>query len=370
MDFARRINVRYNCGMTTDTLAPQGPFSALVARMEGEDFRVAPEQASADLLADGDTLVRADFSSINYKDALAVCGKKIIRKFPLIPGIDFAGTVAASSGDFAEGDEVVLTGWGVGEKESGGFAQYARAPSSRLTRIPAGMDARRAMLCGTAGLTAAMCVNGLFPESAFEMGAGAGEHPRGGVSPRRRALQKGDEVIVSGASGGVGSFAVWILSRLGFAVTAVSRPDAADYVRGLGASAVVSREEMSADARPLEKGRWRGAVDAVGGKVLSRILAECDYNAIVSACGLAGGAKLETTVMPFILRGARLEGIDSVMAPPAAREAAWKLLAEHVNDDFCAKVEGETVGLAGIPDAAKKVLKGDSNGRILVDCGR
>ena len=355
--------------MTTE-LSPQGPFSALVARMEGENFRVAPEQASADLLADGDTLTRVAFSSINYKDALAVCGKKIIRKFPLIPGIDFAGTVEASSGDFSKGDAVALTGWGVGERESGGFAQYARAPSARLTRLPAGIDARRAMLCGTAGLTAAMCVNGLFPEYAFEMGAGAGDHPRGGVSPRRRALQKGDEVIVSGASGGVGSFAVWILARMGFAVTAVSRPEAEEYVRGLGAAAIVSREEMSADARPLEKGRWRGAVDAVGGKVLSRILAECDYNAIVSACGLAGGTKLETTVMPFILRGVRLEGIDSVMAPPAARDAAWRLLAEHVNDDLCAKVEGETVGLAEIPAAAAKVLKGDSNGRILVDCGR
>ena len=361
---------RYNGGMTTDILAPHGPFSALVARMEGENFRVAPEEASAGLLADGDTLVRVAFSSVNYKDALAVCGKKIIRKFPLIPGIDFAGTVEESSGDFAKGDAVILTGWGVGERESGGFSQYARAPSSRLTRVPEGLDARKAMLCGTAGLTAAMCVNGLFAESAPALGAGAGEHPRGGVAPRRRVLREGDEVVVSGASGGVGSFAVRMLARMGFSVVAVSRPEAEEYVRGLGAAAVVSREEMSADARPLEKGRWRGAVDAVGGKVLARILAECDYNAIVSACGLAGGAELATTVMPFILRGVRLEGVDSVMAPPAMREAAWALLAEHMTEDFCAQVEGETIGLSEVPAAGRKVLKGDFNGRILVDCGR
>ena len=338
--------------------------------MEGEEFRVAPEQASADLLADGDTLVRVAFSSINYKDALAVCGKKIIRKFPLIPGIDFAGEVEASSGDFSSGDLVALTGWGVGERESGGFSQYARAPAARLTRLPDGMSPRRAMLCGTAGLTAAMCVNALFPESAPDMGAGAKDHPRGGVAPRRRQLQKGDEVIVSGASGGVGSFAVWMLSRMGFAVTAVSRPEAGEYVRALGAEDVVSREAMSAASRPLEKGRWRGAVDAVGGAVLSRILAECDYGAIVSACGLAGGPQLETTVMPFILRGVRLEGVDSVMAPPAVRRAAWDLLAEHLTDEFCAKVESETVGLEGIPEAGRAILKGNLSGRILVDCGQ
>ena len=340
--------------------------------MDGENFRVAPEESvSADLLADGDTLVRVAFSSVNYKDALAVCGKKIIRKFPLIPGIDFAGEVAGSSGGaFAAGDLVALTGWGVGERESGGFAQYARAPASRLTRLPAGLDARRAMLCGTAGLTAAMCVNALLEGAGFEMGAGAGEHPRGGVAPRRRRLQKGDEVVVSGASGGVGSFAVRLLSGLGFAVTAVSRPEAADYVRGLGAAEVVSREAMSAASRPLEKGRWRGAVDAVGGSVLPRILAECDYNAIVAACGLAAGPGLETTVMPFILRGVRLEGVDSVMAPPAVRAAAWKLLADHLDAAFFTGVESEVVGLSGVPAAAGKILQGDSNGRILVDCAK
>lgn len=355
--------------MTTDMPSPQGPFSALVARMEGEEFRVAPEQAGAQLLADGDTLARADFSSVNYKDALAVCGKKIIRKFPLIPGIDFAGEVVASSGgEFAPGDLVALTGWGVGERESGGFARYVRAPSSRLTRLPAGMTPRRAMLAGTAGLTAAMCVNALLSEAAPAVGAGAADHPRGGVSPRRRQLEKGDEVVVAGASGGVGGFAARMLSRLGFKVTAVSRPEAADYVRALGAAEVVAREEMAAAARPLEKGRWRGAVDPVGGAVLSRILAECDYGAIVAACGLAGGPKLETTVMPFILRGVRLEGVDSVMAPPAVRDAAWQLLAEHMTDEFCAQVEGETVGLAGIPEAARAVLAGNLNGRILVDC--
>ena len=356
--------------MTTDILAPKGPFSALVARMEGEEFRVAPEQASADLLADGDTLVRIAFSSINYKDALAVCGKKIIRKFPLIPGIDFAGEVESSSGDFQSGDAVALTGWGVGERESGGFSQYARAPSARLTRLPKGITPRRAMLCGTAGLTAAMCVNALFPESAPDMSAAAQNHPRGEVAPRRRQLQKGDEVIVSGASGGVGSFAVRMLSQMGFAVTAVSRPEAAEYLRNIGAQEVVSREAMSAASRPLEKGRWRGAVDAVGGAVLSRILAECDYGAIVSACGLAGGPQLETTVMPFILRGVRLEGVDSVMAPPAVRQAAWDLLAEHLSDDFCAKVESETIGLEKIPETARAILKGDMNGRVLVDCGQ
>ena len=275
--------------------------------------------------------------------------KKFSAPYPIIPGIDYAGTVEHSESDnFKSGDSVLLTGWGVGEKHSGGFARYARAPAKYLLPLPPGMNAKKAMLCGTAGLTAALCVSALTD---------SGRLPAGG------------KVVVSGASGGVGSVAVMLLSRLNYAVSAVSRLSAGDYLHELGATDVITREEMSAQSRPLEKSRWDGAVDCVGGGVLGRILAETNYGGVVAACGLAGDTDLATTVMPFILRGVRLEGVDSVMISLDRRRRAWQLLAETLNDEDYRRINAGNIALSDIPHAADKVLAGESNGRYLVEIG-
>ncbi|MGI9298621.1 MAG: acryloyl-CoA reductase [Gammaproteobacteria bacterium] len=323
-------------------------FRALVAHSDdkGKLLSVAVEDADSSLLADGDALVRVRWSGVNYKDALAVTGKgKILRASPMIPGVDYAGELTADAGALRAGDLVALTGRGVGEKHSGGFAQFARAPAAWLTKLPAGMDARRAMTCGTAGITAALCILALRD----------GGH-----------VKDGGKIAVSGASGGVGSFSVRLLARLGYEVFAVSRPAAAEYLKKTGAAEVLSREEMSAPARPLEKSRWDGAVDTVGGDILARFLAETNYGGVVAACGLAADVKLHTTVMPFILRGVRLDGIDSVMIPDSLRARAWSLLADTLEDGDYAAAENEVADLDGIAAAGEKVLGGDFNGRILV----
>ena len=319
-------------------------FSALVSR----DGNVGVEQADSSLLAAGEVSVKVGYSCINYKDALAVTGKgKILRASPLIPGIDYAGVVVESDSEkFAVGDNVALTGWGVGEKHSGGFAEYARARADWLVRLPSTMNDKQAMCCGTAGLTAALCVTALTD---------SGHLPAGG------------DVVVSGASGGVGSIAVILLSRLGYKVSAVSREAATDYLKTLGASNILSREEMAADARPLEAARWDGAVDCVGGGVLARLLAETKYGGVVAACGLAGGHQLTTTVMPFILRGVRLDGIDSVMIPLSLRQRAWNLLAQHMTaDDYRHIGAAATLALADVAAACERLLTGEVNGRFLV----
>jgi acrylyl-CoA reductase (NADPH) len=331
--------------MTNITLNSQ--FKALVAREADKKHVLTIEDTDSAVLADGDVLVRVAWSGINYKDALAVTGKgKILRSSPIVPGIDYAGEVAASdSPNFAVGDNVLLTGFGVGEKHSGGFAQYARAQAGWLSSLPAGIDARKAMTCGTAGLTAALCVIALRD---------SGHVPAGG------------QIAVSGASGGVGSFAVRLLARLGYTVTAVSRLAAADYLYEMGATNVITREEMSADAKPLEKSRWDGAVDTVGGKVLARLLAETNYGGVVAACGLAGGMSLNTTVAPFILRGVRLDGVDSVMIPQQLRAKAWQLLADTLTANDYTRVQNCVVGLDGVIAGGEMVLAGELSGRILV----
>lgn len=318
-------------------------FPALVAR----DGVCATEQADSSLLHDGAVTVAVRYSSVNYKDALAVTGKgKILRASPMIPGIDYAGEVVESESEkYRPGDKVLLTGYGVGEKYSGGFAAYARANDSWLLPLPDGMDERQAMICGTAGLTAALCALSLTE---------SGHVPEGGA------------IVVSGASGGVGSFSVSLLAKMGYAVTAISRPDNQAYLSSLGATAILSREEMSADARPLEKSRWAGAVDCVGGKILARMLAEMGYGGVVAACGLAADTGLQTTVMPFILRGVRLDGIDSVMIPNPLREKAWSLLAKHLKEEDYDRIAGEEIGLADLPDACARIMAGNANGRILL----
>ena len=226
-------------------------FKAIVLTQDDRKTLSAVENKTLDDLPEGEVLVKVDYSTINYKDALAITGKgKIIREFPFIPGIDLVGTVVESDGSFAEGSSVVLTGWGVGERYFGGLSQYARLKSKWLLPLPEGLSSKAAMAAGTAGLTAAMCVAKVVD---------------GGV-------EKGSEVVVTGASGGVGSFAVYLLSKLGYQVAAISRPESEDYLKGLGAHEVIDREAYKVDPKPLDKGRWSGGVDTVGTKALAKVL--------------------------------------------------------------------------------------------------
>ncbi|WP_248465457.1 MDR family oxidoreductase [Pectobacterium versatile] len=304
-------------------------------------------EIDAEQLPAGDVTVDISWSGINYKDALAITGKgKIIRNFPMVPGIDFVGTVRHSDSDrFSIGQPVILTGWGVGENHWGGLAQQARVKSDWLVPLPASLDARKAMILGTAGFTAMLCVMALED---------------GGITP-----ESGD-IIVTGASGGVGSTAVALLAELGYQVTAVSgRADNTDYLKKLGAKQVLDRSEFSGSPRPLEKQRWAGAVDTVGDNVLATLLAQMDYNATVAACGLAGGIALPTTVMPFILRNVRLQGVDSVMAPLARRQQAWERLAAILPESFYQQVTQE-IGLEDVPAVAAALLENKVTGRTLV----
>ncbi|QQK73751.1 acrylyl-CoA reductase (NADPH) [Pectobacterium versatile] len=304
-------------------------------------------EIDAEQLPAGDVTVDISWSGINYKDALAITGKgKIIRNFPMVPGIDFVGTVRHSDSDrFSVGQLVILTGWGVGENHWGGLAQQARVKSDWLVPLPASLDARKAMILGTAGFTAMLCVMAL---------------ENGGITP-----ESGD-IIVTGASGGVGSTAVALLAELGYQVTAVSgRADNTDYLKKLGAKQVLDRSEFSGSPRPLEKQRWAGAVDTVGDNVLATLLAQMDYNATVAACGLAGGIALPTTVMPFILRNVRLQGVDSVMAPLARRQQAWERLATILPESFYQQVTQE-IGLEDVPAVAAALLENKVTGRTLV----
>ncbi|MFP1743128.1 MDR family oxidoreductase [Lonsdalea quercina] len=317
--------------------------------LEQHQGKTVPEVRTIDptQLPEGNVTVDVSWSSINYKDALAITGQgKIVRQFPMIPGIDFAGTVHCSDDDaFAVGQSVILTGWGVGENHWGGLAQSARVKSDWLVALPQGLSARQAMIIGTAGFTAMLCVMAL---------------EEGGVTPAD------GEIIVTGASGGVGSTAIALLHALGYQVTALSgRAENADYLRQLGAGQVLDRQEFTAAPRPLEKQRWAGAIDTVGDNVLATLLAQMNYGATVAACGLAGGIALPTTVMPFILRNVRLQGVDSVMAPQPRRQQAWERLAELLPASFYDQVAKE-IPLADVPAAAADLIANRVTGRTLV----
>jgi len=320
---------------------------ALVAR------EAAPAQfetlTDADL-PDGDVTVDVRYSSLNYKDGLAVSGKgKIVRSFPMVCGIDLAGTVAASdSAEFAPGDEVVVTGWGLSETHPGGYAERQRVRSEWLVRRPEQLSLQRTMAIGTAGLTAMLCVQAL--EDA-------------GLAPGQDG-----PVLVTGAAGGVGSVAVAILAARGYRVTAsTGRPEAHDYLRGLGASEFVDREELAADSgRPLDKQRWPAVVDTVGGTTLANAIKQTHYRGSVAACGLAGGVELPSSVMPFILRGVNLLGIDSVQCPIEVRERAWRRLAAELPLDRLD--ESTTVRpLDDVPELAGEILRGRTRGRVVID---
>ncbi|WP_415881994.1 MDR family oxidoreductase [Neptuniibacter sp. QD34_54] len=323
-------------------------FKALVLNQNDGKTVAEVTELSLDQLPDQNVLVKVDYSSLNYKDGLAITGKgKIIRNFPMVPGIDLVGTVEESADDrYQKGDKVVLTGWGVGENHWGGFSEYARLNADWLVPLPEGMDPVRTMQIGTAGLTAMLCVMAL---------------EEGGVTP-----DKGP-VIVSGAAGGVGSVAVAILAGLGYQVTAITgRPETEGYLKGLGASEIVSREEMAEPVRPLEKQRWAGAVDTVGDNILGRILSETDYGGVVTACGLAASFKLPTTVMPFILRNVRLQGVDSVMCPYERRQEAWKRLQAQLPDNAVGDI-AQIIALNELPDYAERITNGQVKGRVVVD---
>ena len=297
-------------------------------------------------LPEGDVTVDVHWSSLNYKDALAITGKgKIIRNFPMIPGIDFAGTVRTSEDPrFHAGQEVLLTGWGVGENHWGGLAEQARVKGDWLVAMPQGLDARKAMIIGTAGFTAMLCVMALED---------AGVRPQDG------------EIVVTGASGGVGSTAVALLHKLGYQVVAVSgRESTHEYLKSLGASRILSRDEF-AESRPLEKQLWAGAIDTVGDKVLAKVLAQMNYGGCVAACGLAGGFTLPTTGMPFILRNVRLQGVDSVMTPPARRAQAWQRLVADLPESFYTQAAKE-ISLAEAPKFAEAIINNQIQGRTLV----
>lgn len=297
-------------------------------------------------LPQGDVTVDIQWSSLNYKDALAITGKgKIIRNFPMVPGIDFAGTVRASDdARFQPGQQVLLTGWGVGENHWGGLSERARVKGDWLVPMPTGLDGRKAMIIGTAGFTAMLCVMALED---------AGIRPGEG------------EIVVTGASGGVGSTAVALLHKLGYQVAAVSgRESTHAYLRQLGANRILSREEF-AETRPLEKQVWAGAVDTVGDKVLAKVLAQMNYGGCVAACGLAGGFALPTTVMPFILRNVRLQGVDSVMTPADRRAAAWERLVKDLPESFYAQSATE-ITLDKAPQFADAIINNQAQGRTLV----
>ncbi len=297
-------------------------------------------------LPPGEVTVNIDWSSLNYKDALAITGKgKIIRNFPMVPGIDFAGRVQNSEDPrFHSGQQVLLTGWGVGENHWGGLASQARVKGDWLVPMPTGLDGRKAMIVGTAGFTSMLCVMAL--EEA-------------GITP------DAGEIVVTGASGGVGSTAVALLHKLGYQVAAVSgRESTHDYLRQLGAHRILGREEF-AETRPLEKQLWAGAIDTVGDKVLAKVLAQMNYGGCVAACGLAGGFALPTTVMPFILRNVRLQGVDSVMTPAARRAEAWERLAHDLPESFYAQSATE-ISLTQAPEYAGKIMDNQFHGRALV----
>jgi len=325
-------------------------FKAMVIeKADGGTKSALTDFDEADLM-DGDVTVRVEYSTLNYKDDLAITGKApVVRRFPMIAGIDFAGTVEASSHpDWKPGDKVILNGWGLGETHLGAFGEKARVKGDWLVPLPATMSTREAMAIGTAGYTAMLAVMAL---------------EKHGLAPDSGPL------AITGAVGGVGSVAIAILAKRGFTVHAVTgRPQEADYLKSLGAVEIVARADLSGPVKALAKERWAGGVDAVGSTMLASLLSMTRYGGAVAACGLAGGMDLPTSVAPFILRGVCLYGIDSVMCPLAKRKEAWKRLETDLDRPKLATMTRE-IGLSELPEAAAAILKGEVRGRIVVKIG-
>lgn len=312
-------------------------FNALVLNQQDKITTAAIEQLDLSQLPQGEVLVDVEYSSLNYKDGLAITGKgKIIREFPMVPGIDFVGTVASSEdARYQVGQKVLLTGWGVGENHWGGMAQKASVKADWLVPLPANLTSQQVMQIGTAGITAMLCVQALLDA---------------GITP-----EKG-EVLVTGASGGVGSVSVTLLAELGFNVVAVTgrTEENSEWLTSLGATRVIDRSVFEEPARPLEKQLWAAAIDTTGSKILAKVLAQMDYDGAVAACGLAAGFDLPTTVMPFILRGVKLLGVDSVMIPFKRRQKAWQRIGELLPASFYQNACTE-ISLAEVPKAAEEI---------------
>ena len=324
-------------------------FRALVLREAGGKVVPRVEQVDEALLPPGEVTVGIECSTLNYKDGLILEGQgRLVRSYPHIPGVDFAGTVLKSEApDFAAGDPVVLTGWRVGETRWGGYAERARVPAGFLVRRPDGLSAGQAMAIGTAGLTAMLAVIAL---------------------ERHGLASVAGDVLVTGAAGGVGGTAIAILARLGYRVVAATgRFGERDYLASLGAAEVIDRAALAATpTRPLDSERWAAAVDAVGGNTLATILTQLKYRASIAACGLAGGSELPATVIPFLLRGVNLLGIDSVMCPRDERIEAWRRLARDLPADRLDAMT-QTVTLSALPELASRILAGAVRGRVVVD---
>lgn len=329
-----------------------GTFTALV--LDEADGKVAAsiKQLDQSELPDGDVTVRVGYSDLNYKDGMILSGiGRLVRTYPHVPGIDFAGVVEQSDNPaYSPGDHVILTGWRVGEAHWGGYAELARVDADWLVPMPKGLDDLHAMALGTAGLTSMLAVMAL--EEA-------------GIAPDT------GPVLVTGANGGVGGVAIALLAGLGYTVEAsTGRPEFADHLKSLGAAEIIPRADLdTAPERPLLKERWAGAVDAVGGDTLATMLASLKYRGAVAACGLAGGAQLNTTVVPFLLRGIRLLGIDSVMCAAERRKVAWRRLAEEMPMALLDQLT-EMVPLSTVADLGGKILKGETRGRVVIDVSK
>ena len=329
-------------------------FKALIINQQDENFTREVKNIDSSFLKHGNVLVKVDYSSLNYKDGMILKnGGKLVKEYPHIPGIDFAGTVEDSQSDkFKKGDKVILTGWRVGEIYFGGYSQYAKVQDDFLVKMPSDIDSKKAMILGTAGLTALMCVLAIQARETILLG-----------EPIK-------DVLVTGATGGVGSVAVLALSKLGYNVSAVTgKKDKADFLKSLGAKTILDRQEMDQDARPLDKALYDGVVDTTGGKILAKALSHTKPNGIVAACGLASSFKLETTVMPFLIRGVKLWGIDSVTAPIKRRDFLWSQATTYI--DFEKLLDGvEEWSLDDLAKNSSKILKGEIAGRVIVNVNK
>ncbi|MEH7828538.1 acrylyl-CoA reductase family protein [Gemmobacter denitrificans] len=319
---------------------------ALIARGDAKSYGVAFETIDTADWPEGDVTIRVSHSGVNYKDGLAMTGRApIIRSFPIVLGIDLAGEVVEAAGRFKTGDKVIVNGWGLSETRWGAYSELVRMPASIVQPLPVGLTGEQAAQIGTAGYTAMLCVMALTGH---------------GLQPGR------DAVLVTGASGGVGSVAVSLLARAGFHVIALSgRAEQEGFLRDLGAAEVLGRDAISAGGRPMAKERWAGVVDVVGGQVLADAIAQCRYDGIIAACGMAGGGGLQSTVYPFILRGVTLRGVDSVNVPMARRETAWETLARDLDPALLAALS-VTRSFGDLPQIGLDLLEGRLKGRVAV----
>ena len=328
-------------------------FKAIIINQDGEKFSREIKEVDKNFL-EGDVLVKVDYSDLNFKDALILNnGGKLVKEFPRIPGIDFSGKVVESNADnFKEGDEVVITGCRVGEISHGGYSQFAKVKKDFLVKLPKGISTKEAMILGTAGFTSLMCAFAIKAREEILLG------------------EKVKDVLVTGATGGVGSITIMVLSKLGYNVTAVTgKMDKSDSLKKLGASSIIDRKEFEGEPKLLGKGVWDGVVDTVGGNILAHAISQTKHSGIVAACGNAGGIKLSTSVMPFILRGVKLWGIDSVAVSLKRREFVWSQVPNLI--DF--NLLNETIKIVSMKellDIFPQMLKGQTSGRIVVDVNK